>query len=148
MGKVRFEESPASLYDSLPNLSFDSAPADNPNIVLTSDNSVWGYGAFVEVIAANSITEDFWIYGIGAELINPTIANRPGIIDVAKGGAGSEIVILQGKKGGDSFADVFTHIAYTLPIKVPANTRISCRFAESQAAANTALISVLYLTGL
>lgn len=148
MGKVEFEQSPASLYDSLPDLTSDSAPAGAPNITLTSANSVWGYGSFVEVIAANSITEDFWIYGIAIESINPSAGNRAAIIDVAKGGAGSEIVILQGKKTIATEGILQSHIVYPLPIKVPANTRIACRLAESTASANTAKVAVLYLTGL
>jgi hypothetical protein len=105
-------------------------PKYSAPIELTSAAAVWGLtGNIVEVIPENAITKPFDLHWI---TISDISANAYMIIDIYAGLAGAEVLI----SSVDSYkqTNFIAEGARVIQIpQQPANTRISCRLADSSA---------------
>jgi len=107
---------------------------DRP-VVFSSAATAWTWGGWIEVIPPNTITADFLIAGILITIGNPDVA-REFDIQIGVGVAGQETPIITwsgshvywSTSGAISF---FTTTAFSIPRKVPANSRIAVRAADS-----------------
>ena len=107
-------------------------------ITLTSSAAAYSTdGAKVEIIPANSITEDFDIHWV---VISDISANLFGYIKLFTGAPGEEVEI--GAPEPVSRTDNFSaeHSQYTQIPQVPKNTRISAQFIDSTTQSRTVKI--------
>jgi len=103
-------------------------------VTLTSAAGAWAVtGDKIEVIAANAIIHPFDLHWCSISTIS---ADLDGIIDIFAGNAEEEVLI--------GAVDVVRTTAQSrenaMPVQIPqqpANTRISCRFADSTTSART-----------
>ncbi len=102
-------------------------PTLSDGIVVTSGAGIYAMGAYVEIIPSNTIKTTFYMTNI---FLNRVSTNAGFETEIAKGDAGSESKI----------ATVFIRTSDTtcsnlcslpIPIKIPSNTRISARCADS-----------------
>jgi len=103
-------------------------------VVFKSAAAAWEWGAWVEAIPANTIDVDFLIAGILINIESPTYT-RYFDIQIGVGAAGEEkpIIAWSGKhlywssSGSICFSPT---TAFSIPRKVPANSRIAVRAAD------------------
>lgn len=116
------------------------APALAVGAVVNAGADIATKGAYTEVITANTITNNFYIEAVFFHKVS--VAGQNYEVDIATGGAGSEIVIATVSTEVASTSDSKEYV-FSNPIKVLANTRISSR-ASCQFAGQIILIKIRY----
>jgi hypothetical protein len=103
-------------------------------ILLTSSAASWSQtGTIVEVIPANAITKDFDLHWCSIWDISDSLY---GVVDIFAGPALNETKIGAVDVGRTANFSRESAMPVQIP-QQPANTRISCRFSDSTAAAKT-----------
>lgn len=119
----------------------------------SSGSTAWSYSAYTEVVPVNTITSDFYLAGLTWCWHTPVAAvdtTYEWIIEIATGGAGSEVLIAQipASIRGDTLVGYVPSNCVILPEPklVAANTRLSVRVAYSLATTSNTLtgIKILY----
>ena len=103
-------------------------------VLLTSAAGAWAEtGAIVEVIPADTITKDFDLHWCSIWAISDSLY---GVVDIFAGASGSEEKIGAVDVGRTANFSRESAMPVQIP-QQPANTRISCRFTDSTAGAET-----------
>lgn len=119
----------------------------------SSGSTAWSYSSYTEVVPASTITSDFNLAGLTWAWHTPVAAadtTYEWIIELATGGAGSEVLIAQVPASirGDTLVGYVpsNYVIFPEPKEVAANTRISVRVAYSLATTSNTLtgIKILY----
>jgi len=117
------------------------------SVTVSTGVAAWAEGSWTEIIPANTITEPFWLLGI---YWTPTTYD--GIMEIGTGASGSEVEIAN----IPSFSHYTTSHGYAFlqpisllkHIKIPANTRVAARVADTHTALTAHGLKLLYATGL
>lgn len=119
------------------------------SIQCASDTSDWGVGSWVELVPADTITDDFIAVGLITR-ISSIVTAREFELHLGKGAGGSEVQIAA--IGGrfvysSSVARFFDGWPwyFRIPIKVDANTRIAVRAADDNTSALNYRLKLLYM---
>lgn len=134
-----------SLYDVLrgsPNMVYRTFPELSGAVTVTSGGSGWTYGSWGEIVAANAITEKFWLVGI----LMRGVAAGWYQVDVGKGASPNEARIATAIHRVDSAVGYILPYPFPIPIEIPANTRLAVR-AASDGASNDIGTYVIVTTG-
>jgi len=141
-----------NLVDEVPyqTREINTYPAGAAGATPSSAASGWGFGSWVEVVPASTITNDFVIVGVNlmqAEINGPTME---ALLEIGTGAAASEVTKIQmpwaikresSASAGRSWM-ISTGNALSGGVighKVPANTRVAARIADSSASARAYL---------
>jgi hypothetical protein len=109
-------------------------------IGITTSTTAWVWTGYSEIIAANTITNDFYLVGVVATLGDI----RPFQVAVAIGAAGSEVDIAIVGEPGASTIDWKRGGFFSIDkIRIAANSRVSVKATDGEAAANAAYIYIL-----
>lgn len=109
-------------------------------LTLTADASANTKGAFTEVIASAPFDANAIIVEL---VLTNANAGRLFLIDVALGGAGSEVVVVPDLicEGVSTVSGVYGQGSYQIPLRVPAGSRISLRCQSSTGASTIGQIA-------
>lgn len=119
----------------------------------SSGSTAWSYSAYTEVVPASTITSTFYLAGLTWEWHTPVAAadtTYEWIIELATGGAGSEVLAIQVPASirGDTLVGYVPSnvVMFPEPKEIAANTRISVRVAYSLATTSNTLtgIKIIY----
>lgn len=119
----------------------------------SSGGAAWSFSAYTEIVPASTITSDFYIAGLTWAWHTPLAATDTTyswIIELATGGAGSEVLAVQipaNVRNDTAVGHVLCPIVMLPEPKfVAANTRISVRVAYSLATTSNTLsgIKIIY----
>lgn len=105
-------------------------------LTINTPVTAWNWSSYTEIIAANAITNDFYIVGADIEIED---GSRDFQVAIAKGAAGSEINIVwigRARPPGVNANNYPGPPSFNVPIKVAANSRISVTVTDNEAAAN------------
>lgn len=144
MPRTDFSISTRSLFRSFPNLKILLEPSNDNGIDVNESGILWTFGSWVEIVAANVITEDFFVLGLYIE----TQSSDSVYHQIGKGGAGSESPIGAIKSG--FYPTTAGPLIVPVPIKVSANTRIAVRIATNRGvtANDKSVLGLVYAVGL
>jgi hypothetical protein len=107
-------------------------------ITLTKNAAAWTWGAWTQIVAAAGVTAETHIVGFTLE--NFVGGAAQGEVAIASGGGGAEVEM--GRYPIVSATYMLPH-----PLYVPAATRLSARYRNSNAVADTVDIKLLTETG-
>jgi hypothetical protein len=119
----------------------------------SSGSTAWSFSNYTEVVPASTITSTFYLAGLTWMWHTPVAAadtTYEWIIELATGGAGSEVLIAQVPCSVRSDTSVgyvpSNYVIFPEPKQIAANTRISVRVAYSLATTSNTLtgIKILY----
>lgn len=119
----------------------------------SSGSTAWSFSAYTEVVPVNTITSAFYLAGLTWAWHTPVAAvdtTYEWIIELATGGAGSEVLIAQVPASirCDTLVGYVPSnmVIFPEPKSISANTRISVRVAYSLATTSNTLtgIKILY----
>jgi len=104
-----------------------SSSSDSSGVVIVSAGVVDTYGAWAELIASTTLRRRWIVVSMFQD-----IAFRPAELDIGIGSAGNEVPIMKDlpfqKSDGDD--GVSSSVYFSLPIDVPAGTRIAARVKD------------------
>lgn len=129
-----------------------SYPANATGISRATSGGSWTISAYTELVPVNTITSTFYIAGLTWCWHTPMAAadtTYEYIIQIATGGAGSEVVIIQVPCSirGDTLVGYMpsNYVIFPEPKQIAANTRLSVAIYYSVAASTTLSgIKILY----
>ena len=107
-------------------------PQNDPAVALTTAAVAWTFGAYAEVVPANTFPQVFWINGL---YVYPDDVPVEYIIQIAYGAAASETIVATIPFKMDT-GDESNTMFFPQPIKMAANTRISMRATSNVANAD------------
>jgi hypothetical protein len=116
-------------------------PAAAAGIVKASSGSTaWSFSTYIEIVPVNTITSTYYLYQFQwCWPTPPSLADTTyeTLFEIATGLAGSEVKIAEvtGSFRGDTLAGYMplAMVTFPEPKQIAANTRISCRLAQSLA---------------
>ena len=111
-----------------------SSHANSDGATLTGGAGAWAAGTYATILAASTATNRFKVNYVIVESMSVT---EPMQIDIATGGAGSEVIVTSLKVAAAGRYPVNV-------IDLDKTTRISARLASKSGGADTAVVSVEY----
>lgn len=143
MPRTDYSISTRSLFHVFPNLKILVEPSNDNGVDVNESGIVWTFGSWVEIVAANTITEDFFVLGLSTENQDSDSV----YYQIGEGSAGNEVAIGAIKSGFYIFTG---SIVLPIPIKVSANTRISVRISTNTgiSALSKSIVGLIYAVGL
>lgn len=107
-----------------------------PAVTVTSSAKIDTYGSYVEMIAASAISSDFYLVGVEILSTGPSM-----VLDIAVGAEEAE----------ESIAEILTYIGSSGleqhipidPILIAADSRVSARVKDNEAAANGGQVALI-----
>jgi len=120
--------------------------ADPP--IFSSGAVAWGWGSWVQVVPANTITRDFIIIGVMIGMEDEGQTRRWDIqVGVGAPGAESPIISLSGvhSYSGTGVYRAGVIIPLSIPRRVKANSRVAARVSDHIAAALAYRIKIQYI---
>lgn len=102
----------------------------------TSGTAQWAYGAWVEIIPANTITTAIVIAEISTLYISAARINP--LFELGVGAAGAEVLAARGKAAiefGSGAGWFEFRVPFAKPFRVSANSRVAVRVADNSASA-------------
>lgn len=118
----------------------------------SSGSTAWSFSAYTELVPANAITSDFYIAGLTWAWHTPIAAadtTYEWIIELAIGGTGAEVLIIQVPCSirGDTLVGYVpsNYVIFPEPKLVAANTEVSVRVAYSLATTSNTLTGIKLL---
>jgi len=121
--------------------------ADPVSFTLGDGVTEWAWGAWKEVVPANTITKDFVIIGVIHKAHSTETLDFAVQLGVGLAGAETPIISYGGKFRYVSSAGYYwetTPIMFPTPRKVSANSRIAVRGARSAIATKSAYVKIIY----
>jgi hypothetical protein len=89
-------------------------------------------GAWTEITAATSASIRWLVpLVVGNSTDTAWVANHRGLIDIGVGGSGSEAVIVPDVGFGAFNNEAILHFPVTVPVRIPAGTRLAARYQEA-----------------
>ena len=136
-------------YGSYKSMTSSCYPINAAAVSVSSGGSAHGDGSWVEIVPASTITKDILITGLSA-YVDSVSENHLNIeIALGTGSGGSETEIIRVSHSWVYVSNVgwcpCLYIPLSIPIKVSANTRIACRIADAEAAANDFRVKINYV---
>lgn len=113
---------PHGAIAGLGKVSDDGVTASSRGTSLTAAASTNTKGAYTTIIAATAHAAKGFLVQLGS-----VSAGIDYLVDIAIGGAGSEIVVVADLMAGSGTGSIARQGAYFIPIAIPAGTRISAR---------------------
>lgn len=142
MGRVGYSIASRSLFRVFPNLKILLEPSNDDGIDVDESGTLWTFGSWAEIVAANTITEDFFVLGLYIESQDSDSV----YYQIGKGSVGNEVAIGAIKSG--FYALTTGVLVLPVPIKVSANTRIAVRISTSSGASLKSIVGLTYAVGL
>lgn len=115
------------IYEQTSTGTYYIKPSNAIGVLVTPGAGLYVKGLYVEIIAVNTVTTNFYIDSIH---LDTQTANLDFEIDIATGLAGSEVIIATVSNMVSDSSDGREY-SFNPQIKIPANTRISVRCSDS-----------------